>query len=522
MIKAIVTSIIYCLIPLHIFAQDYFTVDRHRNVEIKEAYDGGYLLLSDESSGSEPSHITKLSLKGDVLWDIALEPDYGALLTTSMEIDAENNIYIAGNTGRHDTTFGDSFTLKISPCGELVWIHFYGYRDYWDIVRDLNISDDQALFSIYDQLYGIQDESGGLVTNPGKLRQAKLNLDGDTIWSSIWPVVTGVDEHREVIATNDGGSLVSMESYFSYQGSPYYIRPTFMKLDINGEVEWIERIGVEDGILGQSFSAVELDDGNFACVLIQRFPGFTGYFPLFFAKLSPEGEVLDLHQLSDEGITNNGGIHMLMNNENELFVTTARSTPENVNSTHFKLYKLDTDGNILNSYINETVYVGATPYDICENGDILIALQASSIDEPDNIHIYRFDGETLDPIPVPEEDNNEYDTLCPEGIAMSEYSFPTVEDLGQSQVSISNGMAFQLFPNPVKDKFSLNWTSPQNESTESWMLECHDIFGRLIYTKKISPKNRSLEVNTSTWNHGLYIMTIKNNKEIIYQHKLVK
>ena len=519
--KFIYSYILLCFFPTILIAQDYFTVDRHRNVQILESYDGGYLLLAHGKLTGDPTNLTKLNLTGDILWEISMEEGY-ALLTSSMEIDVENNIYIAGNSGRHDDTYGNSFTLKLSPCGEVIWIHFYGYDGYWDIVTDLNISQDQFLYSIYNQSYGIRDEPGGSIVNPGKLRYAKMNLDGDTIWSGIWPVVTGVDEHSEVIATSDNGLLASMRTYHSYLGSPNYIRATFHKVDANGESEWIKRIGVEEGMLGAGYSSIELANGNFACLLIERFTGIPNYYPLLFAILSPDGDLLDLKQISEDGISNNGEFHMLKRNENELIVTTAPAEVDDVYNTYFRMYKLDNDGNVLQSYNSETPYVGLNAFNICENEDILVALQKSGANEPNNIHIYRFNGETLDPVTVPTEDNNDYDTLCQDGIAMSEYSFPTSEDLGQAQLTITNGMAFQSFPNPVKDKLSLQWTKPLEQTNESWLMECYDVFGKLIYQTDINSSSRSLTLNTSAWKKGVYFLSIKHNNKLIYQNKIVK
>ena len=519
--KFIYSYILLCFFPTILIAQDYFTVDRHRNVQILESYDGGYLLLAHGKLTGDPTNLTKLNLTGDILWEISMEEGY-ALLTSSMEIDVENNIYIAGNSGRHDDTYGNSFTLKLSPCGEVIWIHFYGYDGYWDIVTDLNISQDQFLYSIYNQSYGIRDEPGGSIVNPGKLRYAKMNLDGDTIWSGIWPFVTGVDEHNEVIATSDGGVLISMEDYYTYEGSPNYLRPTYMKVDPNGEVDWIERLDVENGILGHGYSAVELSNGNFACALIQRPLEVNNYFPLYFATLNAEGELIEMHQLSEDLISSNGGVRMLQRNENELILTAAPAELDEVYNSDFQLYKLDIEGNILETYLSDQPYIPTKSIDICENGDILIAVDKSGADEPNNIHIYRFDGETLEPIPVPTEDNNDYDTLCPDGIAMSEYSFPTVEDLGQAQLTITNGMAFQSFPNPVKDKLSLQWTKPLEQTNESWLVECYDVFGKLIYQTDINSSSRSIALNTSAWKKGVYFLSIKQNNKLIYQNKIVK
>lgn len=70
-----------------------------------------------------------------------------------------------------------------------------------------------------------------------------------------------------------------------------------------------------------------------------------------------------------------------------------------------------------------------------------------------------------------------------------------------------------IYPNPFSNLLTLKY-----RGKESANVMIVDLFGRAMYNNTI---NSSTEINTSHWNSGMYIVTIRSNNEIIRQEKLM-
>lgn len=82
--------------------------------------------------------------------------------------------------------------------------------------------------------------------------------------------------------------------------------------------------------------------------------------------------------------------------------------------------------------------------------------------------------------------------------------------------------SFVLFPNPVKDKLTLQINTPE---VDVYSVQVSDLLGRTLYTKSVSINAAGEEViiNTAKWKQGVYMLKVINSRnEVMTTQKFVK
>ncbi|WP_141259314.1 T9SS type A sorting domain-containing protein, partial [Flavobacterium aquatile] len=78
-------------------------------------------------------------------------------------------------------------------------------------------------------------------------------------------------------------------------------------------------------------------------------------------------------------------------------------------------------------------------------------------------------------------------------------------------------IALSLFPNPAKDVVSVQY----NLDATSAKLEVYDIAGRSISTNVLSSSVGDLQLNTSSYPSGVYIVVVKQDGVLLARKKLL-
>ncbi len=76
------------------------------------------------------------------------------------------------------------------------------------------------------------------------------------------------------------------------------------------------------------------------------------------------------------------------------------------------------------------------------------------------------------------------------------------------------GSAFQAYPNPAKEQMFIDFTAEVNQKVK---ISIYNQLGQVAYLTEVNAQsgvNQKLEINTSTWNPGIYMIRFDNGNEI--------
>ncbi len=75
----------------------------------------------------------------------------------------------------------------------------------------------------------------------------------------------------------------------------------------------------------------------------------------------------------------------------------------------------------------------------------------------------------------------------------------------------------QSYPNPAKELVNIAYS---NNSPET-VVTIYDITGRLMQTLQSNQPDGTWQINTSTYQSGLYIVTVSTKNNMVKQYKLI-
>ena len=77
---------------------------------------------------------------------------------------------------------------------------------------------------------------------------------------------------------------------------------------------------------------------------------------------------------------------------------------------------------------------------------------------------------------------------------------------------------FNMFPNPVIDKFSLEL---EQKNISQFKIEVFDILGKKIFSKKVDGFNEVKDIYTTSWSKGVYLVKVMSDN-LIQTKKIIK
>jgi len=84
----------------------------------------------------------------------------------------------------------------------------------------------------------------------------------------------------------------------------------------------------------------------------------------------------------------------------------------------------------------------------------------------------------------------------------------------------SNNIDFSIFPNPVLDDLTINYSIKGGNTTNS-TIDLYDVLGQKIETYNLKSNKGSLKINVGNLNAGIYFYAVKVNGEIIKTEKVI-
>ena len=198
-------------------------------------FDPGSGVFNMTSSGDYDSYVQKLDVNGNHIWAKAFHGNsYDRI--NSMDIDGSGNIILGGQfkgttdfdpgTGIHNLTAGsgyDSFVLKLSNLGNLIWVKDFGTSYQNDICYGITVDQDDNIYSTgffkgtvdFDPSSNSYNLSTTL-SSRAEIYISKLNSNGQFVWAKNFPASTGIAQGNLgwEMEISPSGNLVST-GYFS-------------------------------------------------------------------------------------------------------------------------------------------------------------------------------------------------------------------------------------------------------------------------------------------------------------------
>ena len=75
----------------------------------------------------------------------------------------------------------------------------------------------------------------------------------------------------------------------------------------------------------------------------------------------------------------------------------------------------------------------------------------------------------------------------------------------------------KIYPNPATDLVTISYTL----NTSNAIVEIYDLSGRSIAQKVLSSSSGTIQLQTNTYQAGIYIVVVKENDTILLQQKLI-
>jgi hypothetical protein len=177
------------------------------------------------------------------------------------------------------------------------FVKTYGGSDI-DYARDI-VSTDDGGYVVVGKTHSSNEDFSNTGSYEQKIYAMKINSEGDKNWTKTFSG-SGVNRGNTIINTSDGGFLLSgmtSSNDGDFTGMNEEFRDRFLiKLNSNGEKEWIEIIGGNGTDWGSGHTIDETPDGGF--VMTGHTSSTDGDFEnvnnsgsnLFVIKISSNGE----------------------------------------------------------------------------------------------------------------------------------------------------------------------------------------------------------------------------------------
>ncbi|MBU0489235.1 MAG: hypothetical protein KKA07_00205 [Bacteroidetes bacterium] len=197
--------------------------------------EGGWFMRVDISSDnqfilslrldSSTFSLWKISSRGYVIWQKTISLDF-SFSQNSIIASSPNHIFLVGELGNDpSSTSGDFVLIRLSDHGDLEWVKIFETSEWESRVTGMKTSDNNLI------LCGEKAES----CYSGNPFFAKVNLDGDTLWSRTIYESVYIGKYK-IIEAKDGSYLIYGTTGFELGDENGYIR--LIKMDRNGNVLW--------------------------------------------------------------------------------------------------------------------------------------------------------------------------------------------------------------------------------------------------------------------------------------------
>lgn len=242
---------------------------------VLETSDGGFIIAGftiESGTGKIVIFVIKTDSEGNECWTKTYG-DIDKIWAYAMEY-ADNGYIIAGKIIPDGAYYSDVYIMKIDDSGEVAWTNSFGHQ-YSDRAFSIKATSDGNFI--------IGGESRLEDTNTGDVYLAKVNADGDTIWTSIYGGVHDDETCNSIVQTPDGGYMAV--GYRKIDPS-IIARVWLLRFNDVGDTLWTQYFGFEYLSFGNSIKKTYNNGYIIAGFAVEGIS--TGDWDFYLICLTPE------------------------------------------------------------------------------------------------------------------------------------------------------------------------------------------------------------------------------------------
>jgi hypothetical protein len=461
-----------------------------------ETYDKGYIINGLTGTNLSRYKLQKTNTDGAFLWN-KKEKTSMYYYSTDMDLCLDGGEVICGITAEGDPN-GASFVRKFGPCGNVEWTTTLGDPNNYDYAYNV--------VQLKDSGYIVSGRYWGPNSNntKGRMGLARLNKDGDTLWTKDITIHYGADID-DVIVTKDNSFLCTGTTFWANPNDPsgkYYSRSFVIKVDSMGNMLW-NKIVDKDNDLYAGGKAVTEIEGQGYLNLVYAWPKPQLEIKMMVVKTNYQGETIWKKAIDNDVFYHFSPVAIKRIDSNEYVIISNRWDNCDIYFNQLALFVIDSMGNVLHSRILDHFYGKGN--DVSVNSDKQLIVSGYKVYNKNyDIYLARFNRDlSLDTFT---QIIYTYDTLCDSSV----FNF-----ISEPQF-IKTG--FSLYPNPTDGQITIELLNFKTQSR--YDINVYNINGSLLKTYQGVRKSKK-ELNLGWLKPGIYVIQLENNNGESFNKKLI-
>ena len=501
--------------------------------DVKEHYDKGYLLLGQVDPGPNVPQmygwLIKTDINGNEHWSKTI---YSAEYQTgcfALDLTSDGGYIMTGVTTKLDPYDYDVSIIKFNVCGQKEWCKIFstpGNSDYGIKIKQIPGGYVALVAYFKDWIHQ-------------RIWLFKLDTQGEVVWQKHYAQSdTNIfnEDCGDLLLTSDGGYLITGEaSYLVPPGSFGYRHPLIIKTDSAGVDQWTLVFGSPNGYKGDACSSSHENQSGFYYATSRHFRDSAplGDSPGFI-KVGPDGDMVYWRDLFPNTVLGTDNT-MDFINDSEMIISSSWSY-NSTTSDSTGVIKTDTLGNIIKVKVLLTNVVNTLVASTRTFDNKYLVTGGFSVNGADP-HIYLFKlNYNLEYDSVYTRIFT-YDSLCPDPIISDTTNLDDCEVITsiKSPEEYEAESKLELYPNPAKERINVviptylvKKSGNQGHSSTTvyhqWKgarLEIYNLLGQRFYGKEIGQMTKSITIDVSSWNHGMYVARLVYLDETVTSVKFI-
>ncbi len=469
------------------------------NLNFIVSYDNGYLVMGRvKPNWPRYNWLIKTDVNGEVLWEKTLGDGVNVVVTNGIGMNNEGSIYLSGSYGIVGA-YSDPYVMKLDACGEKEWCKILSVPGIHNFSPALTVTPDGGCAILLNYM------NENLWVDRNCL--ARFDKEGNMLWKQCYnsqDSLQGNEDCISLILTPDKGFLLTGYCYYTDTVHNLgWLHPYFIKADSLGNFEW-ETVPDKHGIdgFGEGWTTVISPDNNFYYSSISHYYHYSevnGAAPALL-KMDMAGNVVGIYDMAEPDFF--GMLYDAKFINDTTLVASAAWGPEYAGWP--KAVIIDNLGSMLDEQdMLENDYLARIELTI----DNKYLFYTQDIDENEEFDAYLFKfNQNLESDTVYTQPFT-YDSLCDGEIVSDTIALDDcgliVGDVEIYRQKEENKLV--IYPNPARDKFKVQ--SPMFE-VGGCRIAVYDLFGRKVEEVKIPKGQTEIEVMTTGWKKGLYVVRV--------------